>query len=203
MADLGAACLWMGLALAIYACLASAGGQLRGAPALAESGRLAAYALALTLLVATLALVQSFITRDFSLAYVAAHSNLAMPNIYTWVAFYAGNEGSLLYIAFALAALSAVAIRLAPAATRPTLAWTVAILMFIEVFFSGGDGVYGEPVPAAAVSGGGRARDQPAADAFRNVFAPAGADGRAGGDQHTHGVCARGADRGAWGRRVD
>ena len=135
MADLGAACLWMGLALAIYACLASAGGQLRGAPALAESGRLAAYALALTLLVATLALVQSFITRDFSLAYVAAHSNLAMPNIYTWVAFYAGNEGSLLYIAFALAALSAAAIRLAPAATRPTLAWTVAILMFIEVFF--------------------------------------------------------------------
>ena len=111
------------------------GGSCGGRPALAESGRLAAYALALTLLVATLALVQSFITRDFSLAYVAAHSNLAMPNIYTWVAFYAGNEGSLLYIAFALAALSAAAIRLAPAATRPTLAWTVAILMFIEVFF--------------------------------------------------------------------
>ena len=135
MADLGAACLWMALALAVYSCAASVAGQLRAAPALAESARLAAYALALTLLVATLALVQSFIARDFSLAYVAAHSNLAMPNIYTWVAFYAGNEGSLLYIAFALSAMAAAAIRWAPAAARPTLAWTVAILMFIEVFF--------------------------------------------------------------------
>ena len=135
MADLGAACLWMALALAVYSCAASVGGQLRGAPALAESARLAAYVLAVVLLVATLSLVQSFIARDFSLAYVAAHSNLAMPNIYTWVAFYAGNEGSLLYIAFALSAMAAVAIRWAPASTRPTLAWTVAILMFIEVFF--------------------------------------------------------------------
>ena len=135
MADLGAACLWMALALAVYSGAASVAGQLRAAPALAESARLAAYVLALTLLVATLSLVQSFIARDFSLAYVAAHSNLAMPNIYTWVAFYAGNEGSLLYIAFALSAMAAAAIRWAPAATRPTLAWTVAILMFIEVFF--------------------------------------------------------------------
>ena len=47
-----------------------------------------------------------------------------MPNIYTWVAFYAGNEGSLLYIAFALSVMSALAIWLAPASTRPTLAWT-------------------------------------------------------------------------------
>ena len=135
MADLGAACLWMGLALATYSCLASAAGQLRGAPALADSGRKAAYALAVVLLVATLSLVQSFIARDFSVAYVAAHSSLAMPNIYTWVAFYAGNEGSLLYIACVLSGMSAVAIWLAPAATRPTLGWTVAVLMFIEVFF--------------------------------------------------------------------
>ena len=135
MADLGATCLWMALALAVYSMAASAAGQLRGAPGLVDSGRKASYALALVLLVATLSLVQSFITRDFSLAYVAAHSSLAMPNIYTWVAFYAGNEGSLLYIAFALSVMAAAAIRLAPPSTRPTLAWTVAVLMFIEVFF--------------------------------------------------------------------
>ena len=135
MADLGAACLWMGLALAIYSTLASVLGQVRGSEALRDSGRKASYVLVVVLLVSTLSLVQSFISRDFSLAYVAAHSNLAMPNIYTWVAFYAGNEGSLLYIAFALSAMSAAAIWLAPASTRPTLAWTVATLMLIEVFF--------------------------------------------------------------------
>ena len=135
MADLGAACLWMGLALAAYSFFASAAGQLRGAPALVDSGRKASYVLVVALLVSTLSLVESFIARDFSLKYVAEHSNLAMPNIYTWVAFYAGNEGSLLYIAFALSAMSALAIWLAPASTRPTLAWTTAILMLIEVFF--------------------------------------------------------------------
>ncbi len=135
MADLGAACLWMGLALAAYSCFASVGGQLRGSSALVDSGRKASYVLVVVLLVSTLSLVQSFIARDFSLQYVAEHSNLAMPNIYTWVAFYAGNEGSLLYIAFALSVMAALAIWLAPASTRPTLAWTTAILMLIEVFF--------------------------------------------------------------------
>ena len=135
MGDLGAACLWMGLALAAYSFFASVGGQLRGSPALVDSGRKASYVLVVVLLVSTLSLVQSFIARDFSLQYVAEHSNLAMPNIYTWVAFYAGNEGSLLYIAFALSVMAALAIWLAPAATRPTLAWTTAILMLIEVFF--------------------------------------------------------------------
>ena len=135
MGDLGAACLWMGLALAAYSCFASVGGQLRGSNALVDSGRKASYVLVVVLLVSTLSLVQSFIARDFSLQYVAEHSNLAMPNIYTWVAFYAGNEGSLLYIAFALSVMAALAIWLAPASTRPTLAWTTAILMLIEVFF--------------------------------------------------------------------
>ena len=135
MADLGAACLWMGLALAAYSFFASAGGQLRGSPALVDSGRKASYVLVVVLLVSTLSLVQSFITRDFSLQYVAEHSNLAMPNIFTWVAFYAGNEGSLLYIAFVLSVMAALAIWLAPASARPTLAWTTAILMLIEVFF--------------------------------------------------------------------
>ena len=135
MADLGAACLWMGLALAAYSFFASIGGQLRGSPALVDSGRKASYVLVVVLLVSTLSLVQSFIARDFSLKYVAEHSNLAMPNIYTWVAFYAGNEGSLLYIAFALSVMAALAIWLAPASARPTLAWTTAILMLILVFF--------------------------------------------------------------------
>ena len=160
---------------------ASVGGQLRGSAALVDSGRKASYVLVVVLLVATLSLVQSFIIRDFSLKYVAEHSNLAMPNIYTWVAFYAGNEGSLLYIAFALSVMSALAIWLAPSSTRPTLAWTVGILMLIEVFLPGGDGVHGEPLRQAAFPGSGWPGHQPAADALRHVLPPAGSDGRAGG----------------------
>ena len=135
MAELGAIALWIGLALSVYAALGSVLGQLRGAPALVESARRAVYVLALAMLVATLCLIGSFINRDFEVAYVAAHSNRAMPDIYTWVAFYAGNEGSLLYIALVLSAMAAVALRWAPASTRDTLPYTTAALMVIQTFF--------------------------------------------------------------------
>ena len=135
MADLGAMALWIGLALSGYAAIGSVLGQVRGVPALVESARRSVYVLVLAMLVATLSLIGSFINRDFDVAYVAAHSNLAMPDIYTWVAFYAGNEGSLLYIAFALSVMAAIALRWAPASTRDTLPYTTAALMVIQTFF--------------------------------------------------------------------
>ncbi|MCH7620509.1 MAG: heme lyase CcmF/NrfE family subunit, partial [Chloroflexi bacterium] len=135
MADLGAISLWIALALSSYAVLGSLLGKIRGVPALEESARRAVYLLLLVLLVSTLSLVGAFISHDFELAYVAAHSNLAMPNIFTWVAFYAGNEGSLLFIAFALSVMAALALWLAPAKTRETLPYTAAVLMFVETFF--------------------------------------------------------------------
>ena len=135
MADLGAITLWIGLALSSYAAIGSVLGQMRGVPALVESARRAVYLLALVMLVATLSLVGSFINRDFEVAYVAAHSNLAMPDIFTWVAFYAGNEGSLLYIAFILSVMAAIAIRWAPRQVRETLPYTTATLMVVQTFF--------------------------------------------------------------------
>ena len=83
MADLGAISLWIALALSSYAAIGSVVGRLRGVPALVASSQQAVYLLALVMLVSTLSLVGAFINRDFEVAYVAAHSNLAMPNIYT------------------------------------------------------------------------------------------------------------------------
>ncbi len=135
MADLGQISLWIALALSCYAFFGSLIGQLRGIPALVDSARRSVYLAALVLLVATLSLIGSFINRDYSVAYVAAHSNNAMADIYTWVAFYAGNEGSLLYIAFVLSALAAVAIRWAPQRVRDVLPYTTATLMVVLTFF--------------------------------------------------------------------
>ena len=135
MADLGAISLWIGLALSSYAFFGSVLGRLLGIPALVDSARRSVYVLVLVMLVATLSLVGSFINRDYEVAYVAAHSNNAMADIYTWVAFYAGNEGSLLYIAFVLSVMSAVAVRWAPRRVADTLPYTTATLMVVQVFF--------------------------------------------------------------------
>ena len=135
MSDLGSIALWIGVALASYAAIGSVVGKLRGVPALVVSSQQAVYLLALVMLVATLSLVGAFISHDFENAYVAAHSSLAMPNIFTWVAFYAGNEGSLLFIGFVLAVMSALALWRAPARVQDTLPYTAAVLMVIQTFF--------------------------------------------------------------------
>jgi hypothetical protein len=135
MADLGAISLWIALALAAYSTVGSVAGKLRLSPALVESAQSAMYAAGLALMVATLSLVVSFISRDFEIAYVAAHSDLAMANKFTWVAFYAGNEGSLLYIATILSIMSAIAVWRAPEKFKDALPYTTAILMLTLTFF--------------------------------------------------------------------
>ena len=135
MAELGSITLFIALALAAYSAVGSALGRFRNIPPLVESARYAAYILVLVLAVSVASLVSAFLSNDFELRYVAEHSNLAMPRGYAWVAFYAGNEGSLLYIAFALSALSAVALFLAPARVRDSLPYTNTVLMVVLAFF--------------------------------------------------------------------
>ena len=145
MADLGAISLWIALALASYAAFGSFLGQARGSAELVVSSRRAVYLVLLVLLVSTLSLVVLFINRDFEGAYVAQHSDLAMPDRFTWVAFYAGNEGSLLFIAFSLAAMSALAIWRAPANMLDTLPYTTSVLMVVLVFFLAVTGFMANP----------------------------------------------------------
>ena len=135
MADLGAMCVWIALALASYGAVGSVLGKLRGSPELVVSAQRASHLTVLALTVATLSLVTLFINRDFEVAYVAAHSDIAMEDHFTWVAFYAGNEGSLLYIAFVLSIMASIAIWRAPAATRETLPHTNGVLMVVLTFF--------------------------------------------------------------------
>ena len=137
MADLGSISLLIALALAAYSAVGSALGRLRSIPQLVESARYATYILVLVLGVAAASLVGAFLSNDFQLKYVFEHSNLAMARVYTWVAFYAGNEGSLLYIAFALSVLSALAVLLASRRSRDSdsLPYTNAILMVVLTFF--------------------------------------------------------------------
>ena len=75
-----------------------------------DSGKLAFYSVIPLLLISTASLIYSFVVNDFSVKYVAENSNLAMPSAYAWVAFYSGNEGSLLYIAAAFSIMSSVSV---------------------------------------------------------------------------------------------
>ncbi len=135
MANLGTATLGIALVLTIYAMTASFVGVRSSKPALTISGQRATYLVTLTLAVSVAALVIAFLQHDFSIVYVAQHSNLAMPKIYTWVAFYSGNQGSLLYIAFALSAISSISMVLVTRRLGPQRPYANGVLMLILTFF--------------------------------------------------------------------
>ncbi len=135
MSELGTASLLLGLVLALYASVGSFVGIWRGAPDLVVSARRAAYLTAPIAAVGAGVLVHAFISNDFSFAYVYEHSNRVMDRAYVWVAFYAGNEGSLLLITLVLAGAAAAAIRFSPRALTRSQPYTTAILMAIVAFF--------------------------------------------------------------------
>ena len=135
MADLGSIALLCAFALSSYSAVGSLLGAWKGLPPLIESARHAVYLAALSLMVATVGLVAAFLAHDFEVSYVAEHSNLAMPRIYTWVAFYAGNEGSLLFIATVLSVLCSLAVVWSPAKLKDSMPHATAVMMLVLTFF--------------------------------------------------------------------
>ena len=100
-----------------------------------QSARYATYLAPVALGSSMAGLVGAFVNNDFRVAYVAEHSNRAMDTQYIWVAFYAGNEGSLLFIAFALSALAALAVFFSPRSLQPSMPHVNAVLMAVLIFF--------------------------------------------------------------------
>ena len=137
MASLGNTTLIMTLVIALYSILASLSGHYYKSNQLTKSGLNATFLTPILLGISTASLVTAFVTNNFGIQYVAEHSNLSMEKQYIWVAFYAGNEGSLLFIAFALAVLSAIAIFFSPSQNEHSIPHINSVLMIILIFFVG------------------------------------------------------------------
>ena len=110
LSDAGYIALILALGAALYGSAASVlGARLSIAP-LTASGRNAIYVVALLLVMTASILVYSFVAQDFGLRYVTLHSSTTMPWYYILSAFYAGQEGSLLYWSTLLAVFGSVMI---------------------------------------------------------------------------------------------
>lgn len=78
------------------------------APALAHSGTQASYIILILLTIGAATLMHAFITADFSVLYVAQHSNTQLPLLYKVTAFWGGHEGSLFLWAWVLSLFSVI-----------------------------------------------------------------------------------------------
>ncbi len=93
---LGSLALLLAFLAAVYAVVAGIVGILTRRTLLTKSARNAGMAVFALVTVAVACLEYFFFTNDFSLAYVAEHSNRALPPYYKFASLWAGQEGSLL-----------------------------------------------------------------------------------------------------------
>jgi cytochrome c-type biogenesis protein CcmF len=135
MENLGVLAILIAFCLAAYAVLASLAGARKRKPYLVRSGERAVYAVWALVTVASGILVYSLVSGDFRLAYVAAHTNRAMPVLYKVAAWWGGQEGSLLLWSWLLAGYSAVVVAFNRRQHRSLMPYVITVLMLTQVFF--------------------------------------------------------------------
>lgn len=133
----GIACLAIGMVLAGYAVIGSLVGTRYRINELKTSARWGFYAAAGASFLAALVLVGAFVSNQFQINYVFEHSSTVMSRAFIWVAFYAGNSGSLLFIAGILGVMSIIAVRFMSKAMLPSRPYVIAILGGLQVFYLG------------------------------------------------------------------
>ena len=94
--EIGQFSLALALCLALAQAVVGIGGAARGNPNWMAASRPAAQGLFIFIAIAFGCLTYSFATNDFSVEYVAAHSNSALPLHYRIAGVWGGHEGSLL-----------------------------------------------------------------------------------------------------------
>ncbi|NOX62521.1 MAG: heme lyase CcmF/NrfE family subunit [Chloroflexi bacterium] len=135
MADLGYIALLLAMVASAYGVVTSLIGGIRRDELLALSGRNALYAAAGLVTIATVALWYLLIANDFSIDYVASHSERALPLFYRFSALWGGQAGSLLLWGFMLAIYGAVMVSFIWRKEPRRGPYIVAILLAVQFFF--------------------------------------------------------------------
>jgi len=136
MVELGRAALVVTLGLCLYAVVAGSYAASRRRRRLALSARNALIAAFASTLVAAGVLAAGFLRSDFSLTYVADHSNRSLSGVYKLSAFWGGQEGSLLLWLLILTGYAALAVWINRNRARDLVVWVTPVLAGIAVGFS-------------------------------------------------------------------
>src|SRR5579872_676218 len=135
MENLGSLAILLAFCVALYATVASVVGRVKRKPFLIVSGERAVYATWVLMTLASSVLVYSLMTGDFRFAYVAAHSNRAMPTLYKFAAWWGGQEGSLLFWSWLLSTYAAVVVFTNQRKHRDIMPWTIGVMSTVQLFF--------------------------------------------------------------------
>src|SRR6184192_337118 len=132
---LGAGALLAALVLAGFSALLSFWAGWRESDLFVQVGRRAFYAATAMTVLAAIALETALLTHDFSLAYVAEHTDISTPVALLAAGFYSGQEGSLLYWTLILGLLGSASLVASGALGGRVAAYAAGILAAIITFF--------------------------------------------------------------------
>ncbi len=135
MENLGSLAILLAFCVAIYATLASVIGRVKHKPFLIVSGERAVYAVWALITLASGILVYALMIGDFRFAYVAEHSNRAMPTLYKFAAWWGGQEGSLLLWSWLLSTYAAVVAFTNRRKHRDMMPWVLGVMTTVQTFF--------------------------------------------------------------------
>jgi cytochrome c-type biogenesis protein CcmF len=133
--EIGHLALIMALCMAIVLAVLPITGSARAIAGWIGVARPAAYAQLLFMATAFGCLTASFITHDFSVAYVAANSNTALPTLYLISGVWGAHEGSLLLWALVLACWTGLVARFSRSIPEATVARVLGVMGLVSIGF--------------------------------------------------------------------
>ncbi len=134
--ELGHFSLIIGLAFAVLLASVPLIGAARKDQYLVRYAWPLSYGMAFFILLSVIALAYSFATDDFSVAYVAGHSNSQLPIFFKIAAVWGGHEGSLLFWVFSLSAWAAAVAMFSKGLEEIFTARVLSILAMIIIGFT-------------------------------------------------------------------
>jgi cytochrome c-type biogenesis protein CcmF len=135
VADVGYACLVVGLLTMAYAAVASIYGARSGQRQFVVSARYAFYCLAGLAILAVVILESAYLRNDFSYSLVAQNSSTDTPTFYKLTAMWSSQAGSLLLWVFVLSIFSSVVLHLTRHRHRDIAPYATGVLAVIAAFF--------------------------------------------------------------------
>ncbi|MGD2077378.1 MAG: heme lyase CcmF/NrfE family subunit [Chloroflexota bacterium] len=137
LANLGYAALFIAFLAAVYAPIASYRGLSTKQVGWVQSGRNALLMVFPLVTVACIMLIISLLNSDFSLQYVWSVSSRDMPTYLKVTALWGGQQGSILFFNFMLAAFTAAAMARKWDDERAIMPYAIIIASFTMIFFLG------------------------------------------------------------------
>jgi cytochrome c-type biogenesis protein CcmF len=131
----GSFALLLALGAAVYALVAGIVGILTRRAALTKSARNAGMAVFGLVTLAVASLEYFFFTDNFTMAYVAEHSNHALPLFYKFAALWSGQEGSLLFWSWLLSIYAFSALFLNRGKHPELMPYVGVVLAGVQTFF--------------------------------------------------------------------